>query len=300
MNVLNWKSWCWLVVFVAGCGTTKSQIATEQMLVSGAVDDAISAIDFRDLRGTRVFFDTQYMKDVKGVGFANADYVTSGLRQQMVAAGCLLMDKKEEADIVVEARIGAVGTDGHDIIYGIPANNSLSNAASLVPNTPFLPAIPEISLARKNAQQGAAKVAVFAYHRESRLPVWQSGISLARSSSQDVWLLGAGPFQRGTIHDKTRFAGEQLTIPGVYGASDPDLGLAVNYNKPHLFDLRTVQRRQMFRNATQPSEDSTVPERLLSDSSGGEGDGEEPWLGYDWPSLQPRLASPIESRLKWR
>lgn len=300
MDVLNWKWWCWLAVFVAGCGTTKSQMATEQMLVSGAVDDAIAAIDFRDLRGTRVFFDTQYMKDVKGVGFANADYVMSGLRQQMVAAGCLLLDKKEEADIVVEARIGAVGTDGHDIIYGIPANNSLSNAASLVPNTPLVPAIPEISLARKNSQQGAAKVAVFAYHRESRLPVWQSGVSLARSNSQDVWLFGAGPFQRGTIHDKTRFAGEQLSIPGVDGAHDPDLGLAVDYNKPHLFDLRAVQRRQMLSNSTKPSEESAVPDRLLGGSSEGQGEGAEPWLGPDWPTLQPRLASPFESRLKWR
>lgn len=298
MGVMIKKWWLFAALSLLGCGTTKSQMATEQMLVSGAVDDAIASIDFRDLRGTQVFFDTQYMKDVKGVGFANADYVVSGLRQQIIAAGCLLLDKKEDADIIIEARIGAVGTDGHDIIYGIPANNSLSNAASLVPNTPLLPAIPEISLARKNSQKGAAKVAVFAYHRESRLPVWQSGISLARSSSQDVWVFGAGPFQRGTIHDRTQFAGEQLAIPGVAGAHDPDLGLAVDYNKPHLFDMRSVQRRRAMNVAADTPAPSAPANPLLG--GGQEGEASEPWLGGEWPSLKPRLATPLESQLNWR
>ncbi len=54
------------------------------------------------------------------VNLVSADYVISGIRQQMLAAGCNLVEKKEEAELICEARCGALGTDGHSVIYGIP------------------------------------------------------------------------------------------------------------------------------------------------------------------------------------
>lgn len=202
-----------LLAPVAGCGTTKSQMATEQLLVSDAVDRAVSEIDFRDLAGQKVYFDTRYVQNIKGVGFVNSEYIISSLRQQMFAANCYLQETVETADYVVEARVGALGTDAHDVIYGLPANNALSSASQVVPGAPPLPAIPEISLARRNDQTGAAKLAVFAYHRTTKAPVWQSGISQSRSHAKDTWLFGAGPFQRGTIYEGTQFAGGELGVP---------------------------------------------------------------------------------------
>ncbi len=202
-----------LGLILTGCGTTKSKLATEQLIMSDAVDRAVARIDFRPLGRKKVFLDTQYMRNVKGMGFVNADYIISSLRQQMVAAHCLLEDKVEDADYVVEARVGALGADSHDVTYGIPPSNSLSSAASLVPNAPSIPAIPEISLAKKSDDIGAAKIAVFAYHRESKHPVWQSGVMQSRSTAKDTWLFGAGPFQSGTIRQGTGFAGEELDIP---------------------------------------------------------------------------------------
>ena len=38
-------------------------------------------------------------------------------------------------------------------------------------------------------------------------PVWQSGMAMNKSTANDIWLFGAGPFQKGTIYDETRFAG---------------------------------------------------------------------------------------------
>src|SRR5262245_58090299 len=118
----------------AGCGTTKQSEATQQLLASDAVDHSIAAIDFRALAGQKVFFDTKYLTNYKGIGFVNAEYVISSLRQQMFAAGCLLQDKLEEAEYVVEARVGTLGNDEHEIVYGIPANNGLATASSVVPN----------------------------------------------------------------------------------------------------------------------------------------------------------------------
>ena len=138
---------------------------------------------------------------MKVKGFVTADYIISSLRQQMLAAGCLVQEDREEADYVVEARVGALGTDAHDVNYGVPANKSLSTAASLVAGATAVPTIPEISVARRADESAAAKLALFAYDRQTRERVWQSGMKVGRSSAQDRWYFGAGPFQSGTIYE---------------------------------------------------------------------------------------------------
>ncbi len=202
----------WLAV-CSGCGTTTTRKATEQLLVSDAVDQAIARIDFRALSGETVYLNTDYVRSIKGVGFVNADYIISSLRQQLIAANCRLRDEMDDAEFVVEARVGALGTDGNEFTLGLSQQEqNLTSAASMLTSAPLMPALPEVSLAKRNSQQGAAKIAVFAYHRETRQPVWQSGMSLARSKSKDTWLLGAGPFQSGTIYEGTHFAGDKLGL----------------------------------------------------------------------------------------
>ena len=48
-----------------GCGMNKSRLATEQLVVSDAVDRAVAAIDFSPLSGRKVYFDTKYLDGVK-------------------------------------------------------------------------------------------------------------------------------------------------------------------------------------------------------------------------------------------
>lgn len=195
----------------AGCGTTKQTLATDQLLESDAVDAAIAAIDLAPLAGQKVFFETKYLQDYKGVGFVNSNYIISSLRQQIIAAGCKLEDAAAEADYVIEGRIGALGSDRHELVYGIPQSNIVSSVGSLVPGAPPIPPIPELSVARKADSHGAAKIALFAYHRDSGVRIWQSGTSTARSESKDTWFLGVGPIQRGTIYrGGARFAGSKL------------------------------------------------------------------------------------------
>src|SRR5690606_35565948 len=73
--------------------------------------------------------------------------------------------------------------------------------------------IPEIAVFKRTSQQGVCKLAVFAYDRASGHPVWQSGTRRVDSKSRDVWVLGAGPFQSGTIYDGTQLSGEKLNVP---------------------------------------------------------------------------------------
>src|SRR5262249_4607537 len=66
---ISWVRAWWLAlvaaVAAAGCGTTRvsdtQRTATEQLLVSNAVDQAVSQIDFRVLAGKPVYFDAQYL-----------------------------------------------------------------------------------------------------------------------------------------------------------------------------------------------------------------------------------------------
>jgi hypothetical protein len=184
------------------CSSTKAIVATEQLLMSDAVDRTVSEFDFRPLSGSKVFLDTAFVVPNRNPQqLINTDYVISSLRQQMFAAGCLLAQNRDEADIVAEVRLGALGTDGQMIIYGVPENNFLSRAASALPNAPQVPTVPEIALAKKDYKTAAAKLAVFAYDRVTLEPVWQSGTVQSESNALDTWVLGVGPFRRGTIQD---------------------------------------------------------------------------------------------------
>ena len=218
MLLVGWA--CALV----GCGTTRStdtiRTATEQLLISDAIDRAVQAIHFGVLAGQTVYLDDSEMGDV-----VDREYLTSTLRQHLLASGCVLRNRRDEADFVVEARVGAIGTDRNDLLFGIPA----TNVPQILPLQGVPSAIPEVPLAKRRDQRGIAKIAVFAYHRATGEPVWQSGVAHTESSSNDVWILGAGPFQRGTIYDGTEFAGKPLRDAELNGRSkrqQPNASLA--------------------------------------------------------------------------
>lgn len=211
------------LLIAMGCGTTKSYIATEQLLMSDAVDATVAKLDFTPLAGKRVYLDATYLKTQKSSALIDSDYVISSLRQQMVGAGVQIVDSREESELIAEARLGALGLDGHSVTYGIPANSALAVASTAITSTPMLPIIPEISFGRHEAKSGAAKIAVFAFDRETRAPYWQSGIAKAASDSRDSWLLGIGPWQRGTIYDRTLFAGSPVVGGDLLDSSDRDI-----------------------------------------------------------------------------
>ncbi|HEX5106077.1 MAG TPA: DUF6655 family protein [Pirellulaceae bacterium] len=186
-----------------GCGINKSRLATEQLVISDAVDRAVAAVDFSPLSGQKVYFDTKYVDNVNLGAGANVGYVVSSLRQQMLAYDCRLQEKPETADYVVEARVGVLNYDGHEVTYGVPGNTALGTASVLLSNPVPLPAMPELSLGRRNHQAGTAKIGLFAYDRETREPVWQAGVIKASSQARDMWVLGMGPYQqRPTTHRK--------------------------------------------------------------------------------------------------
>ena len=193
-----------------GCGTTKwtdtRRSATEQLLITDAMDRAVSRLEFRALAGKTIFVDDTPVRTL-----SDAEYLVSCMRQHMLASGCIVKESREEADYIMEIRAGAVGTDRHELLYGVPA----VNIPTMVPVSGFgIPSqIPEIPFMKKTDQRAVAKIAVFAYNRKTGRPVWQSGTVPMESDAKAIWVFGAGPFQRGSIYDGMNFAGDKLSIP---------------------------------------------------------------------------------------
>lgn len=210
-----------------GCGTTSwsdtKRTATEQLLVSDAIERAIMKIDMSPLAGHRVFLDTTSLNAVD-----DKDYLTSTVRQHLLGSGGVLAEKREDAEIVLEARAGAIGTDRTSVLVGVPATSVEFAGSGTI--------IPELALFKRSDQRAVAKINLFAYRRGTGQPLWQSGIANVATHARDRWVMGAGPFQDGRIHDKVEFAGEKInTLWAKTIADDEDVLATFDLMRPQVF-----------------------------------------------------------------
>ena len=206
-----------ILLGAVGCGTTRmtdtTRAASEMMLISQAIDVSVGQLDFTELNGKSVFLDTQYLD-----GVVDRGYLISSMRQHLLAHGASLSEDKKSCTYVLEPRSGGVGTDKHSLLIGTPA----MSLPAVVPGVPS--SIPEIALMKKTDQKGIAKIAVFAYNRETGRALWQSGLVESNSTLKDTWVLGIGPISRGTVRQHTELAGEQLpAVPSLpFGFGSPE------------------------------------------------------------------------------
>lgn len=209
-----------LAVIASGCGTVKTtntpRTGTEQLLLTDAWDQALAKIDFRPLTGVPVFLDTTNATAI------DQGWITSSLRQAMLTQGVLLRTKAEQAQWIVEARVGAYGTDTNDWMLGLSQTTIPPTLSGIPTGT-----IPEIALAKKTDQIGVAKLALFAYDRTSGQLVWTSGTAQAGSNAKDVFIGGIGPIKSGTIYRRPEFMGVELPT-----ASDLTAGITADKNAP--------------------------------------------------------------------
>ena len=179
-----------LVLVVSwGCTSMKTtntaRTSTEQLLISNAVDQSLDKIDFRPFAGHAVFLDEKYVDCV------DKAYVLASLRHRLLHVGSKLVDKADEAEIVLEPRAGTVGTTNSDTYLGIPEIT-----------LPGMMTLPEIRLATRNRQVGVAKIGVVAYDPKTRTTLGEGGTTLATSDDVNLSVFGIGPFQSGTIRNE--------------------------------------------------------------------------------------------------
>ncbi|MDR1053534.1 MAG: hypothetical protein LBL39_05110 [Planctomycetaceae bacterium] len=188
-----------------GCGTTKwsdtARTGTEQLLISNAIDSAVGKINFRPLGERRVYLNTAAINDV-----TDNKYLTMALRQHLATSGGILCDKEADADYIVDIRAGAIGTDRDDLLVGVPSISMPSIPGATISGA----VIPEIPFVRRTKQVGVAKLAVFAYNKNTGRPIWASGNSTSESTAKNFWFAGTGPLTYGTIYGETTFAGHAM------------------------------------------------------------------------------------------
>jgi hypothetical protein len=127
-----------------------ARTASEELLISSAVDHALDRLHVNFPKGTRIW--------VSADNFDGYDqkYAVGAIRDHLLRQGALLVTDKGQADTIVEIRSGALSTDKNDMLIGIP---------SMALPVPFVGATstPELSLLKRSNEKGVAKLGVTAY-----------------------------------------------------------------------------------------------------------------------------------------
>lgn len=182
-----------LAVLVSGCSTAQTsntaRTAKEQLLISNAIDQSLAKVNFNSLAGANVYLEEKYMDSV------DKPYVVGTLRHHIVRAGASLVDKADDADVIMEARSGGVGTDMAEKYIGIPEIA-----------LPGMLTLPEVRFAENKAQQAYAKIGLVVLDAKSKTMLGQGGVTSARSDDSNWYVMGIGPFQNGTIQSELQSA----------------------------------------------------------------------------------------------
>lgn len=178
-----------LSALAAGCTTpttsNTARTAVEQMLISNAVDQSLDKVDFRPFTRQAVFLSEAYIDSV------DKPYVVGSVRHRLLTAGARLVDKPEDAQIIVEVRSGGIGTDTSNTFIGTPEFA-----------LPGMLSVPEMKIAERSRQTGLAKIGLVAYDAKTREVLGSGGTALAQSTDSNWFVGGVGPFRRGSIKDE--------------------------------------------------------------------------------------------------
>ncbi|HEV3340721.1 MAG TPA: DUF6655 family protein [Pirellulales bacterium] len=161
-----------------------ARTGVEQLLISTAVDRTLDKVTLTPIRGAKVFVEEKYLD------CTDKNYVIVSLHQRVMREGCTLVDKADDADVILEVASGAVGTDRNDLFLGIPP-------IPLAMPSPV--SIPKIAVYERARAMGTAKLRILAYDAKTRKPIVDSGAALARADYRHWNLLGAGPVVSGSV-----------------------------------------------------------------------------------------------------
>src|SRR5207237_1088131 len=139
-----------------------------------------------------VFTDISYLvPNVQENMFAVAE-----LRRKLLLDGVRLVEKREQAEVILEVRSGGIGIDRLEYLLGIPSLYLQRNEAG---NTQVPVATPELAIFKNTRQKGFAAIAFVAYWADTGELVASSGPFLGKTFREDWWIFGIGPKTLGNI-----------------------------------------------------------------------------------------------------
>ena len=139
----------------------------ELLLLSNSIDRALSELDLEAigrLKGFKVYLSTVYLQTL------DQEYLIGSLRDLLLSSGVLVVDDIAQAEMIVEIRSGANSLDSAAVTAGIAEDQALPNPVTGAPV-----ALPELAFFKKQNIVSLTKVALVAYHADSREHVFSSG-----------------------------------------------------------------------------------------------------------------------------
>jgi hypothetical protein len=186
--------------FAGSCATIRvtdpPRSATEQFLESEATRQAVDQLSAEALRDRKTYIDTSYLISAAYPTPENL-FLVAELRNRLLVGGVRLVDKRDQAQVVLEIRSGGIGVDRYEYLLGIPSVYLSKDVSGTGTQTPL--ATPELSIVKNTKQKGYASAAFVAYWADTGELVASSGPFVGRTLRQDWWILGFGPRTVGDI-----------------------------------------------------------------------------------------------------
>jgi hypothetical protein len=195
-----------LLRFCGGCSTVRVtdpyETATQLFLESEATRQAVQQINVSFMRDRKVYVDTTYLSTIREnsevLSFKQTPqpylFLVAELRARLLLGGARLVESRQEAEVIVEARTGGISVDHEEDLLGLA---SITIPTEVVATVPFT--TPELAILKSTKQYGYASVAIVAYWRDTGEIVSSSGPFVGRTNREDYWILGMGPRTVGNI-----------------------------------------------------------------------------------------------------
>ena len=169
-----------LVLGVAACSgertTNPDHTATEQLLITQATDDAVAKLHLPLKAGQKAFL------DASGVTGDYAPYAIALVRDRILLDGGHLVQDRAAADIVVEARSGALSIDEFESLIGLPESKIPVPLAGDI-------SAPEVALYKRAERRGIAKLGLTAYDAKDGGYVGGTGTKFGFSQKKEWTVL---------------------------------------------------------------------------------------------------------------
>jgi hypothetical protein len=130
--------------------TQPPRSAMEQLLISGAVDDALKRLQLDIPADRKIWVDASAFESY------DQKYAIGAIKEQLLRLGARLVADRASADTVVEIRSGALSIEDSGSLIGLPGATLPIPLAGNVTT-------PQVPLLKKDKSIGVAKLALTAY-----------------------------------------------------------------------------------------------------------------------------------------
>jgi len=171
------------LLLLAACSLTREsnppRTATEELLISTAIDRAVELLKLDIPKSTSVYLDTS---DFEGT---DSKYAVASITERVLLAGGRLNPDRSKADMVLAIRSGALSTDSDGFLLGIPATGVPIPLAGML-------SLPEVALLKRAETRGVAKFVATLYDARTGALKSVSGASYGFSHRTHWVVLLAG------------------------------------------------------------------------------------------------------------